>query len=247
MTDTFNQIIAYIIGVCCAPLMSAAVCAILNKAPARWFCDYDEEPTPEMLGVRFKYKKNGILLSVIFAAGYSASFAIYSFTFYTILVDIVFTVLMSICVSDVKYTIIPDELTIALAIISACGAVYDILNSGIFCDHWYTPLLGCASGAGLILLINLFSFLVFKKEGIGFGDLKLFAAIGLLSGFPGIFVLIYLSVLVAFCHFAPLIITKKLKKDAYYPMGPYICIAAALFLLFKEQISHIIGMYINIF
>lgn len=247
MGSTINQILIYIISICCAPLISAAVCAILNKAPARWFCDYGEEPTPEMLGVRFKYKKTGVILSIIFAVGYSASFAIYSFTFYTILADIVFTVLMSICISDVKYTIIPDELTIALAITSIGGAVYDILNSGIFCEHWYTPLLGCASGAGLILLINLFSFLVFKKEGIGFGDLKLFAAIGLLSGFPGIFILIYLSILVAFCHFAPLILTKKLKRDVYYPMGPYICIAATLFLLFKKQISHIISMYINIF
>lgn len=226
--------------------VSLAMCKLMNVLPAKWFCDYDEEPTPDMLGKRFEFKKTGRILWMILAAAYVLSFLVYGYTLYSLIFDGVVTVLAAICVSDVRYTIIPDQFTAVLAVIAVMGAIYDINSRGVLCGKWYMPLLGCTCGAGIIILINLFSQLAFKKIGIGFGDLKLFAALGILAGVPGIFVLIYLTVLAAFFHFVPMLIAKKYKRDRYYPMGPYICFAAAVYLLFGGNINRFIFWYIGL-
>ena len=225
---------------------SLALCKLMNILPAKWFCDYGEEPTADMFGKRFDYKKTGKTLWAILAAAYVLSFMVYRYTLYSLIFDGVITVLAAICVSDVRYTIIPDQFTAVLAVIAVAGAIYDINSQGVLCAKWYMPLLGCTCGAGIIILINLFSQLAFKKIGIGFGDLKLFAALGILTGVPGIFVLIYLTVLVAFFHFMPMLIAKKYKKDRYYPMGPYICAAAAAYLMFGGYINKFIFWYIGL-
>ena len=41
---------------------------IINKIPAKWLCDYNETPSPELLsGQRVNYKKSGIILSFVTA------------------------------------------------------------------------------------------------------------------------------------------------------------------------------------
>lgn len=226
--------------------LAYAVCKLFNSVPAKWFCDYDEEPGEELNGTRFAFKNVGIIIGTVLSIGYAVLLFVYGYSVYALITALIFTILVSVCASDIKYTIIPDELTAALAVVSVLGSVYDIFTKGLFCSRWYHPIIGALSGAGVIILINLFSRLVFKKDGIGFGDLKLFAAIGIFMGIPGIFILIYLSILTAFVCFAFLIITKKLKSDVYYPMGPYICVAAAIFLIFREQITAFTNWYIGL-
>ena len=40
---------------------------LFNKFPAKWYCDYDEEPSAELLGKRVSFKGSGIILSIITA------------------------------------------------------------------------------------------------------------------------------------------------------------------------------------
>ena len=52
----FNVIMLLLSAVAGSALFVASV-FILNKAPAKWFCDYDEEPSQELLTqTRFKGK-----------------------------------------------------------------------------------------------------------------------------------------------------------------------------------------------
>lgn len=232
--------------IACAFAAAFALCRLFNAVPAKWFCDYGEEPGEELNGVRFAFKKEGIFIGFALSIGYAALIFVYGYSVYSLVAAVILTALVSICASDIKYTIIPDELTAVLAVTAVLGSIYDICNGKLFCSQWYHPILGGLFGGGVIFLINLLSRLLFKKDGIGFGDLKLFAAIGIFTGVPGIFIVIYLSIFVAFICFAFLIAAKRLKKGVYYPMGPYICIAAAIAIIFKEQLMSVINWYIGL-
>jgi len=66
MGGLFNIVIGTALAVS-AFLLGPLGCKILNKIPAKWLCDYDEEPSEELLsGNRFK-KSWGLIMGAVFA------------------------------------------------------------------------------------------------------------------------------------------------------------------------------------
>ena len=101
-----------------------------------------------------------------------------------------------IAICDVKYTIIPDQFTIALALLGLIVSVYDLVRGfGILHTAWWSPIAGAAIGAGIMILIDLIGMLIYKRTGMGFGDVKLFAAVGLITGFPGTILSVIISMI----------------------------------------------------
>ena len=190
---------------------------LFNKFPAKWYCDYDEEPSEELLGKRVSFKGSGILISIVaaiclilcrlqFNKGYDILFAALGFSI---------IILFMITISDFKYTIIPDQFTVALAVIFLAVVVYDrIRGYNIFSSEWWQPIAGAAIGGGAMLLINALGVLIYKKEGMGFGDVKLFAAIGILTGFPGTIYTIFISLITASIGFIITLIIQKLNSKS---------------------------------
>lgn len=190
---------------------------LFNKFPAKWYCDYDEEPSEELLGKRVSFKGSGILISIVaaiclilcrlqFNKGYDILFAALGFSI---------IILFMITISDFKYTIIPDQFTVALAVIFLAVVVYDrIRGYNIFSSEWWQPIAGVAIGGGAMLLINALGVLIYKKEGMGFGDVKLFAAIGILTGFPGTIYTIFISLITASIGFIITLIIQKLNSKS---------------------------------
>ena len=219
-------------------------CKILNKIPALWLCDYDETPSEELLsGNRYKVKPTGIIMGVVLAAALFSTAVVTGVTFTLPCVVLSYIFLLLIAASDAKYTIIPDQFTIAVAVISLIFAVIDYFTDKNFITSWYSPLLGAAVGGAVLLILDLFSTLVFKKAGFGFGDVKLMAALGIMLGLKYVIVLIVLSSFAAAFHFLYLIFAGKAKKGIYLPMGPYICIGTALTLMLQPKFESIFNMY----
>lgn len=243
MTNILTIIIsaaAAVLGFLLGPLC----CKILNKIPAPWLCDYDEEPSQELLsGNRYKIKPTGYIMGAVLAVAMGGTAYLSGLSATLPLVLVMFVFLMLISASDAKYTIIPDQFTVAVAVISAVYAVTDLLTKQAFIDRWYSPLLGSALGFGLLILLDLLSTLIFKKTGFGFGDAKLLAALGLLFGYKYITVMLVIAFLTAAIYFLVLIFSGKAKKGIYLPMGPYICFAAAATLVLQPQIQYLLGMY----
>lgn len=225
-------------------------CKLLNKIPARWLCDYDEQPTEELLGVRYRYNKRAIALSVILGLAFDLLYYTYgSLTglcgFFTLL----FILLVLIALADGKYAIIPDQFTAALAVLGVLFSVYSLLYEPYISLRWHdiggwlSPVFGAVFGGGVLMLLNLIGKLLFKKESIGFGDIKLFAALGLFAGLRSMFIITVLTIFTAFFHFVFLLLFRKAKTDSYMPLGPYICIATVLFVLFDKTIMDVIIWY----
>ncbi len=179
---------------------------VINTIPAAWLCDYNETPSPELLsGKRVNYARSGIIMSAVtavclvlcrlqFNKGYDIYFAVFALI-------IIGALMIAIC--DIKYTIIPDQFTIAIAVLGAAVSIYDLVRGyGILHSTWWSPLAGAALGAAVMLIIDFIGMLIYKKEGMGFGDVKLFAAVGLITGFPGTifaFIISMITATVCFC------------------------------------------------
>lgn len=65
-----------------------------------------------------------------------------------------------------------------------------------------------------MLLINALGVLIYKREGVGFGDVKLFAAIGILTGFPGTIYTIFISLIIASIGFIVTLIIQRLNSES---------------------------------
>jgi leader peptidase (prepilin peptidase)/N-methyltransferase len=66
------------------------------------------------------------------------------------------------------------------------------------------------------------------KEGMGYGDFKLLAALGAWMGWQMLPLIVVLSSLVGACVGMMLIITKKSDRDTPIPFGPYLATAGFL-------------------
>jgi len=193
---------------------------VINRIPAAWLCDYNETPSPELLsGKRVNFARSGIIMSVVTAAalvlcrlqfnkGYDIYFAVFAFI-------IIIALMIAIC--DIKYTIIPDQFTIAVAVLGAAVSVYDLIRGyGILHNTWWSPIAGAALGAAVMIIIDFIGMIIYKKDGMGFGDVKLFAAVGIITGFPGTIYAFIISMVTATVCFAVIMIIVRIlvRKNA---------------------------------
>lgn len=187
---------------------------VINRIPAVWLCDYNETPSEELLsGRRVRYVGSGIVVSVLTAASLVLCRLQFNkgFDIYFIVFSLMIVLSMMIAVCDIKYTIIPDQFTIALAVLAAGISVYDLVRGfGILHTAWWSPLAGAAIGGGAMILIDIIGMIVYKKTGMGFGDVKLFAAVGLLTGFPGTLLAFAISLVTATVCFAVIMIAAHI-------------------------------------
>ena len=155
--------------------------------------------------------------------------------------------LLSAFVIDYKLQIIPNRLNLTIfeigIIVTFLYGLSDIAIS-------INMLLGMLAGGGIFLLITLLGALVYGKEAMGFGDVKLMGALGLFLGLSNIIIITLLSFLIGAILSILLLITKIKKSDEYIPFGPFIVIATFISIYIPfEQIKMMLmkiftlGMY----
>nr|WP_306464311.1 A24 family peptidase [Vibrio sp. Y2-5] len=79
------------------------------------------------------------------------------------------------------------------------------------------------------------------NEGLGYGDFKLFSAIGAWEGVGSLPVVIALAILIALVISLALAVYAKFRKQEYeqtIPFGPYLSLSAFITLFYGEQIIH---------
>lgn len=136
--------------------------------------------------------------------------------------------LISVLTIDFKEHIIPDRLILILFEIGMLFSIiegFDSLN--IFVDR----ILGMVIGFGIFGIITLIGGLLAKKKAMGYGDVKLMAALGLIFGEIGILMIIVIAFLIAALVSIVLLVAKKKKFTEYIAFGPYISIASFIVML----------------
>ena len=141
---------------------------------------------------------------------------------------ILIPMLMSVFLIDLKKQIIPSRLTLSIFEIGAIFSfIRGINNLNTAIEMW----LGLVVGVVIFFIISFVGSLVFKKETMGFGDVKLMGALGLCFGWRSIIVITIVSFFMASIFSVLLIIFKKIKKqhiNEFIPFGPFIVLGAVI-------------------
>lgn len=130
--------------------------------------------------------------------------------------------LLSVVIIDYKLQIIPNRLNLTMFEVGIVIAfIYGLSNIAIGINM----LLGMFAGGGIFLMITLLGGLVYGKEAMGLGDVKLMGALGLYFGLANIVVIALVSFLIGAVLSIILLATKIKKMDEYIPFGPFIVLA----------------------
>ena len=130
--------------------------------------------------------------------------------------------LLSAFVIDYRLQIIPNRLNLTMAEIGLVIAfLFGMSNVAITIDM----LLGMLAGGGIFFAITAIGGLIYGKEAMGLGDVKLMGALGLYFGLTNIVLISMMSFLIGSILGIFLIVSKIKKSDEYIPFGPFIVIA----------------------
>jgi leader peptidase (prepilin peptidase) / N-methyltransferase len=134
---------------------------------------------------------------------------------------------------DLDTFLLPDDITLPLLWL---GLIFNL-------NQVFVPLESAVIGA-VIGYISLWSvYWLFKlltgKEGMGYGDFKLLAAIGAFLGWQALPAVILLSSVVGACVGISLMVFAKHGRDVPIPFGPYLAAAGVLVLFFGNGLSRV--------
>ncbi|MGZ8289114.1 MAG: prepilin peptidase [Telluria sp.] len=140
---------------------------------------------------------------------------------------------------DFDTQLLPDDLT------------YPLLWLGLLVnlDGMFVPLreavIGAAAGYLVLWGIYWLFKLVTGKEGMGYGDFKLLAALGAWLGWTMLPTIILLSSVVGAVVGISLIVFTKHGREKPIPFGPYLAAAGLIALLFGNQVSAFTQSFLN--
>jgi leader peptidase (prepilin peptidase) / N-methyltransferase len=136
--------------------------------------------------------------------------------------------LISLTMIDVDHQLLPDDITLPLIWL---GLLFNLQSTYVSLND---AVIGAMAGYLILWTIYQVFKLLTGKEGMGYGDFKLLAALGAWVGWQMLPEIILLSSLVgAVCGIA-LMFVKKRGKEIPIPFGPYLAVAGWLSLLLGD-------------
>jgi leader peptidase (prepilin peptidase) / N-methyltransferase len=133
---------------------------------------------------------------------------------------------------DFEHMIIPDRVTLGGI---ACGLIASIIAPSLHGQTAILPSLmwsvvGAAAGWGLLWGVAMLGEFMFKKEAMGFGDVKLMGAIGAFFGWQAVLFTVMVSSLAGSIVGISCILMGKKEMGSRLPFGPYLSLAAVLWM-----------------
>lgn len=167
---------------------------------------------------------NGVLWGIASYVFYNRGIA------YTAIYGTAISVLLVIAFCDAENMFIPDCLQIFLLL---CAVLIFAANL----SDWNENVIGALCGGGIFLFFYFLSFLLFRREGLGLGDVKLMAVSGFLLGWKGIVTSILVAIL---CSLFGVVIQKckhrtpLLSQGDEFAFAPYLVIGIIFAIFFGD-------------
>jgi leader peptidase (prepilin peptidase)/N-methyltransferase len=131
---------------------------------------------------------------------------------------------------DADTQLLPNSLNAAGL---AVALAYVAFNWGGALDS----LIGAAVGGGFLLAMDLMARLIFKKPGMGGGDIKLMAVCGIFLGGWGTVAALWLAAVIGGAYGVFLLAAKRAERGAYFAFGPFLCAGVAAAGLLEDVIT----------
>jgi leader peptidase (prepilin peptidase)/N-methyltransferase len=109
--------------------------------------------------------------------------------------------------------------------------------------QWLVTGIANAALGGAVGFVILFLIAIVSRGGMGWGDVKLAALIGLATGFPLVFFSLIMGAILGGIVAVALMIAKKKTRRETIPFGPFLAVAAMITLLWG---SNILNWYLGL-
>ncbi|MBL7071934.1 MAG: prepilin peptidase [Candidatus Omnitrophica bacterium] len=143
---------------------------------------------------------------------------------------------------DFEHQIIPDVITLPGIAVGLMASLLfpSIQGETVRSSSLLSSFIGMLAGGGSIYAMGVFGKLVFKKEAMGGGDVKLMAMAGAFLGWK----LVILAFFIAPFFGSVVGVTVKIKqKKDIIPYGPYLSLALIVAILWGQRILGYLFFY----
>jgi len=186
---------------------------VLSYLVLRGKCGYCRTP------ISFRYPAVELIcggLFLVFFWRYGVSVATLGFWYLS-------AVLIAILFIDFEHQIIPNSLSYPTVVV---GVVVSFFSNHL---TWQHSLMGAAGAFLGFLGIAYLGRLLFKKDSLGGGDIKLAAGLGAFLGIWKILLVVVLSAAVGLVFSViAMTVSAAIRKDRIIPFGPFLAIAAII-------------------
>jgi leader peptidase (prepilin peptidase)/N-methyltransferase len=125
--------------------------------------------------------------------------------------------LLVLAMIDWDTTLLPDSITLPLLWAGLIGASLRITDASLPDALW-----GAVGGYMSLWLVYWGFKLITGKEGMGFGDFKLFAALGAWFGWPALIPIILMASVIGALIGIAMKFSSGLREGGYIPFGPFL-------------------------
>ncbi len=172
-------------------------------------------------------------LTLFYYFGLTAKFWIYSLVTFSLIVT---------TFVDLEFQIIPDRISLGGLVLGIALSVFipQLHNAFTWEAGFIKSLLGMFAGGGLIYLTGYVGQLIFHKESMGGGDVKLMAMLGAFLGWKMAILIFFLA---PFFGTPAGLYLKFRKKQDIIPYGPYIALASFVAMIWGHKILSLLFLY----
>ncbi len=134
---------------------------------------------------------------------------------------------------DLEHMIIPDRVSLG-GIVLGLGLstlLPTMHHERSALGGFEASLLGAVVGSGTLWVTAMVGKLIFKKDAMGMGDVKLLGAIGAFLGWIAVLFTVMISSLVGAIVGLSLVLSRRKEMQSRIPYGPYLALAALVWML----------------
>jgi leader peptidase (prepilin peptidase)/N-methyltransferase len=140
-------------------------------------------------------------------------------------------VLIALTLIDLKKQLLPDSMTLPLLWLGISISFFEVFT------NLKSSVIGAIAGYLILWSVYHLFKLITGKEGMGYGDFKLLAALGAWAGYSYLPQIILVSSIVGSVAGITMLLIGKTKQQQPIPFGPYLAVAGWIALLWGETIN----------
>jgi leader peptidase (prepilin peptidase)/N-methyltransferase len=180
------------------------------------------------------------LVTAVLSTAVAWRFGVHGYTF----AALAFTwALVALTVIDIDHQLLPDGITLPLMWLGLLIALGGAAEGTSLPPDLRSSLLGAVFGYLSLWTVYHAFKLVTGKEGMGYGDFKLLAALGAWLGWQALPLVILLSAASGAVIGIAMIVLRGRDRTIPIPFGPYLAIAGWIALMWGDQI---VGSYLRL-
>ena len=255
----FDLILVFIIGICLGSFANVCIYRLPKNKQAitgRSFCPkckktirwFDNLPLISFLLLNGKCRKchkpislGYFIVELITGIGFLLIYLNANNYYAIIFLSVLFIFYIIIFFIDLKHFIIPDSLNFSIIILAIFKNFLPNFNTSFIHDINQSIIGGMVGYLSIWIIIYLYR-VIKKIEGMGLGDAKLMAGIGLLFGWQSIPFVLFVSAVLGLISVIPSLINKKKNLKSEIPFGPFIIIACFIYFICGDFLSSLIQL-----